>query len=57
MRPPMIQTAVFIDGVGMSAVYISNTEILLKHTVVFQSIAKDMIPLKKKFAVSVSNRW
>jgi hypothetical protein len=53
----MIQTALVIDGVGMSAVYISKTESLLKHTVAFQSIAKDMIPLKKNFAVSVSNLW
>jgi hypothetical protein len=38
-------TARINDGMGMSDVYISRTDSLLKQTVAFQSSANDMMPL------------
>jgi hypothetical protein len=47
-RAPRIRAHFNIDDVGISAVYINKTDNLLKHTVAFHSIEKDIIPYSKK---------
>lgn len=57
MRAPMMRAYLIMEGIGMSVVYMSKTESLLKQTVAFHRSANDMIPLKKNVAVSGPKRW
>jgi hypothetical protein len=41
---PRIRAYRDMDSIGIKAVYIAKTDNLLKHTVAFHNIAKDMIP-------------
>ena len=48
IKVPRTQAHFNIDDVGISAGYINRADNLLKHTVAFHSIEKDMIPYSKK---------
>jgi hypothetical protein len=49
-RAPRMRAHCNIDEIGMSAAYMDKIESLLKHTVAFHSIEKDIIPYNgKKF--------
>ena len=47
-RAPRIRAHCNIDDIGISAAYIDRIDSLLKHTVAFHSIEKDIIPYNGK---------
>jgi hypothetical protein len=47
-RAPRMRAHCNIDEIGMSAAYMDKIESLLKHTVAFHSIEKDIIPYNGK---------
>lgn len=60
IRAPSIRAHWDIDDIGISAAYINRTDSLLKHTVAFHSIEKDIIPYSRntiRTRTEMPTRW